>query len=71
MNAGACVGSVIVILVRSTYSRIVFKMFFVSIDDSDHFTVITLAVLITLRFYYVARAQLSIRRFRFLLLFIL
>ena len=52
-----CVGSVIIILVRSTtYRRIVFKMFFVSLDDSDHVTVITLAVLIPFRFYYVARA---------------
>ena len=51
-----CVGSVIIILVRSTtYRRIVFKMFFVSLDDSDHVAVITLAVLIPFRFYYVAR----------------
>ena len=33
-----------------------FKMFFVSLDDSDHVTVTTLAVLIPFRFYYVARA---------------
>ena len=50
------VGSVIVILVTSTYRRIVFKMFIVSLDDSDHVTVITLAVLVPFRFSYVARA---------------
>ena len=33
-----------------------FKMFFVSLDDSDHATVTTLAVLIRFRFYFVARA---------------
>ena len=44
------------ILVTSTYRRIVFKMFIVSLDDSDHVTVITLAVLVPFRFSYVARA---------------
>ena len=53
-----CVGSVILILVTSTYGReYSVRYFFVSLDNSDYYvTIITLAALISLWYYYVARA---------------
>ena len=67
-----CVGFITLILVTSKYRRTVSKMLFfvTSHDNSDYVAVITLVVLISLESYYVTRAQLSILRFRFFLLFI-
>ena len=51
-----CLASVILILVISAYRRIACRMLFLSLDNSDYVTVTSLAVLISLRSYYVARA---------------
>ena len=51
-----CVGSIILILVTSTYRRIVCKMFFFTLCTTDYVAVISLVVLILLKPYYVTRA---------------